>query len=161
MFERYSELARQAIFFARINAGEAGATSIDIRHLITGVLTVDAELPINFGLGIDSAFILKKLEDSPQSGPAVATNVDLPTTRSLRKVLERATSLADLQQCREIRTEHLFVSAFELGDTAIEFIADLRIDKQAMVDLLSKVDCSQSQKGTDESRQALARKLPY
>lgn len=160
MFERYSELALQAIFFARINAGEVGATSIDIGHLIAGVRAVDAELPIKFGLGIDSASILKKLEDPPYSGPAVATNVDLPTTRGLRNVLERANSVADLHRCREIRTEHLFVSAFELGDRTIEFIAGLRIDKQAMLDLLSKMDCSKSQKGTDESRQALARKLP-
>jgi ATP-dependent Clp protease ATP-binding subunit ClpC len=44
MFERYSELARQVIFFARMEAGETGATSIDTEHVLIGILAVDPEL---------------------------------------------------------------------------------------------------------------------
>jgi len=43
VFERYSVLARQAVFLARKEAGETGATSIDTEHLLTGILTVHPE----------------------------------------------------------------------------------------------------------------------
>ena len=58
MFERYSVLARQAVFLARKGAGETGATSIDTEHLLIGILTVYPELPGQLSVEIDSTTVI-------------------------------------------------------------------------------------------------------
>jgi len=45
MFERYTDAARQAIFWARLSGEEAGSSSIEPQHLLTGVLGADPTLP--------------------------------------------------------------------------------------------------------------------
>ncbi|SNS78737.1 ATP-dependent Clp protease ATP-binding subunit ClpC [Granulicella rosea] len=44
MFEKYSEDAKRVIFFARYEASRAGATSIEVEHLILGIGRVDKRL---------------------------------------------------------------------------------------------------------------------
>ena len=62
MFERYSELTRQAIFFARMEAGETGAESIDTEHVLIGILAVDPELPNQLGIELDAISIRNQCE---------------------------------------------------------------------------------------------------
>jgi ATP-dependent Clp protease ATP-binding subunit ClpA len=38
MFERYTEQARRALFFARSEISETGGSSIDTAHLLAGIL---------------------------------------------------------------------------------------------------------------------------
>ena len=44
MFERYTEAARQAIFWALHVAHESGSASIETDHLLAGALGADASL---------------------------------------------------------------------------------------------------------------------
>jgi hypothetical protein len=64
VFERYSVLARQAVFVARKEAGETGATSIDTEHLLIGILTVHPELPEQLSVKIDSTSIKNQSKQS-------------------------------------------------------------------------------------------------
>ena len=41
MFERYTEKARRVIFFARYEASQYGAASIESEHLMLGLLRED------------------------------------------------------------------------------------------------------------------------
>src|SRR5271163_3661203 len=41
MFERYTEKARRAIFFARYEASQYGSTTIETEHLLLGILRED------------------------------------------------------------------------------------------------------------------------
>jgi ATP-dependent Clp protease ATP-binding subunit ClpA len=38
VFDRYSESARRALFFARYQVGQLGGTSIDLEHLLLGLM---------------------------------------------------------------------------------------------------------------------------
>jgi ATP-dependent Clp protease ATP-binding subunit ClpC len=44
MFERYTEKARRAIFFARFEASKYGSSSIETEHLLLGLLREDQAL---------------------------------------------------------------------------------------------------------------------
>ena len=154
MFERYSELARQAIFLARKEAGETGAATIDSEHLLIGVLAVHPELPKQLPIEIDLASVRKRTEpDAPK--PAIPDAVDLPLSPNLGRVLERAASIADEQHCREIRTEHLVASIFEEGGNVGRILSDYRLDEKAVSILISNIDCSNPQRPTEESRRSM------
>jgi ATP-dependent Clp protease ATP-binding subunit ClpA len=131
VFDRYSVLARQAIFVARKEAAQTGATSIDSEHLLVGVLTVHPELPKQLSIEMDAASTI---------------------TAELGRVLEHAISIADVQQCREIRTEHLVASMLDEGGHAAKLLADFQLEKGAMTNLISTIDCSSAQPQTEESR---------
>jgi ATP-dependent Clp protease ATP-binding subunit ClpC len=44
MFERYTEKARRAVFFARYEASQLGSRQIDAEHLLLGLLREDKRL---------------------------------------------------------------------------------------------------------------------
>jgi len=69
--------------------------------------------------------------------------------------LERAVSIADVQQCREIRTEHLLASMLDEGGHAAKVLTDSQLDKKAMSDLISTIDCSSPQQPTEASTRAM------
>ena len=81
--------------------------------------------------------------------------VELPIKSDLGRVMKHAMSVADLQQCREIRTEHLFASLIVEGGHAATILAPFQIEKQAMA-IISEIDCSKPQKSTEASRQAMS-----
>ena len=106
MFERYSALVRSAAFVARKEAGDAGATPIDT-ELLTGILTVHPELAEQLSFKIDAPSISNQAKQSQGSAAPIPDTADLPIARDLARVLKHAISIADVQKCREIRTEHL------------------------------------------------------
>lgn len=159
MFDRYSVLARQAIFVARKEAGQTGATSIDTVHLLVGVLTVHPELPKQLSIEMDAASIRARSEQSQAFLPAIPDSMDLPITPELGRVLEHASSIADAQQCREIRTEHLVASMLDEGGHAATLLADFELEKGAMTNFISTIDCSSAQLPTEESRRVMSSML--
>jgi ATP-dependent Clp protease ATP-binding subunit ClpA len=140
VFERYSVLARQAIFVARKEAGETGATSIDTEHLLIGVLTVHPELSEQLSIEIDTTSLRSQSEQSQASVPAIPDEADLPITPDLGRVLEHVISIADAQKCREIRTEHLVASMLDEGGHAATILADSQLEKKVMLNLISTID---------------------
>jgi len=159
VFERYSVLARQAVFVARKEAGETGATSIDTEHLLIGILTVHPELPEQLSVKIDSTSIKNQSKQSQGSVPAIPDAVDLPITPDLGRVLEHVISIADAQRCREIRTEHLVASMLDKGGHVAKILTDLQLEKKVMLNLISTIDCSTPQQPTEASRRAMSSTL--
>jgi ATP-dependent Clp protease ATP-binding subunit ClpA len=156
MFERCSILARQAVFFARGEAGQTGAASIDTEHLLIGILAVHPELAAQLAIEIDAASVRIKTEQSHPPRPAIPNSVDLPITPELGRVLEHAISIADGQQCQEIRTEHFVASIFEEGGHAARILADFQLEEKAISNLIAKVDCSVPQEPTEASHRAIS-----
>jgi hypothetical protein len=70
--------------------------------------------------------------------------------------LEHAISIADLQQCREIRTEHRVASMLDEGGHTARILTDSQLEKKAMSDLISTIDCSRPQQPTEASRRAMS-----
>ena len=48
MFERYTEVARRVIFFARYEASQFGSPYIETEHLLLGLLREDEALTFRF-----------------------------------------------------------------------------------------------------------------
>lgn len=155
MFERYSILARQAVMVARKEAGTAGINTIDTEHLLIGIFCVHPELLEQIGIDLQPGLIRIRSEHwQTPSGP-IPDSVDLPIAPDLGKVFERATSLADEQRCREIRTEHLVLSMFEEPGYASQLLADFSLEREKLLALMAGTDCTESQVGSDASFQAL------
>ena len=89
MFERYSEKARRAIFFARYETSQFGTPYIETEHLLLGLLREDKALASRFltislhvqpwqrsHAGIES--IRKQIEAHTPIREKVSTSVDLP-----------------------------------------------------------------------------------
>ena len=53
MFERYTEGARRAVFFARYEASNFGSLCIDTEHLLLGLLREDEDLMRRVLLKVD------------------------------------------------------------------------------------------------------------
>jgi hypothetical protein len=88
MFERFTELARQALFHARHEATQSPTGRIELAHLALGVLTADKELRARL-LGSRDQFesLRRRLADQmPVSADIVMTG-DLPLSDGCLQVL--------------------------------------------------------------------------
>ena len=110
MFERYSEKARQTIFFARYEASQFGSPYIETEHILLGLLRTDKALSNRF-LRIPGVVegIRKQIEDHSMSGQNVPTSVDLPLSNESKRVLAYADEEAGRLGQKHIGTEHLLL----------------------------------------------------
>jgi uncharacterized protein (TIGR02246 family) len=113
MFERYSEKARRAIFFARYEASQFGSSYIETEHLLLGLLREDRALA-RFVLGsretIDT--IRKEVEAHMPFGPFgeyVSTSVEVPLTTECKHIFTFAADEANNLKHDYVGVEHLFL----------------------------------------------------
>jgi uncharacterized protein (TIGR02246 family) len=113
MFERYSEKARRAIFFARYEASQFGSSYIETEHLLLGLLREDRSLA-RFVLGsrgtIDT--IRKEVEAHMPFGPFgefVPTSVEVPLTTECKHIFTFAGDEANNLKHDYVGVEHLFL----------------------------------------------------
>src|SRR5687767_6102643 len=94
MFEKYTEKARRAIFFARYEAGLTGARAIAPEHLLLGVVREDKVLAHVLFVDAVSSIDAIRMEIAmrSRSEPGIHTSVDLPLAESAKSVLTRAAS---------------------------------------------------------------------
>src|SRR5260221_12964030 len=80
MFERYTEMARRVIFFARYEASQFGASMIEPEHLLLGLSREDKPLFARFltdgKQSIES--IRAQIEQRSCSKECIPTSVELP-----------------------------------------------------------------------------------
>ena len=106
MFERYTEKARRAIFFARYQASLLGSRVIQPHHLLLGLLHENKN--VRNLLGVDIQQLRSRLSDD-SSGERIATSVDLPLDEESKHVLAYAADEADSMSHRQIGPEHLLL----------------------------------------------------
>ena len=91
MFERYTEQARRAIFFARYEASQLGSPYIESEHLLLGILRVgkalSGKLFANSPTTVEN--IRKQIEVHRKFGPAISTSVNLPFSEEGKRILSR------------------------------------------------------------------------
>jgi hypothetical protein len=83
MFERFTEQARRAIFFARYEASQFGSQTIEIEHLLLGILREYPEISIE----TRDAVRKRITELSPVTGEKISTSVDLPLSSDAKRAL--------------------------------------------------------------------------
>ena len=110
MFERYTETARRAIFFARYEASQFASPYIETEHLLLGVLREDKALAHRL---LTSYARTEELRQSITSrakvGPRIATSVDLPLSHETKRALAYAAEECERLQQKHITPAHLLL----------------------------------------------------
>jgi ATP-dependent Clp protease ATP-binding subunit ClpC len=84
MFERYTEKARRAIFFARYEASQFGCSCIETEHLVLGVLREGKALANQF---LASEAVRHSITQRRTTDLKVSTSVDLPLSHESKRAL--------------------------------------------------------------------------
>lgn len=110
MFERYTESARRALFFARYAVSELGAASIQTEHLLFGLLRQEKGIVARIlrMRGIDPEAMRREIEQR-RTRPSIATSMEVPFDADVKRALEHAREEADRLQHSYIGTEHLLL----------------------------------------------------
>ncbi|MFI5114635.1 MAG: Clp protease N-terminal domain-containing protein [Terriglobales bacterium] len=108
MFERYTEKARRAIFFALYEARHYGSPRIETEHILLGILREYHELAQLLPPGSAEA-IRKQIDARTPPLQSVSTSVDLPLSNESKRVLASGAEEAERLGNRHIGTEHLLL----------------------------------------------------
>jgi len=106
MFERYTEKARRAIFFARFESSQVGSPVIATDHLLLGVLRESKQLQPLLKVDIGK---LGEIVRSRVVGVKSSTSVDIPLDDSSKRALDHAAEEADAMQHDRISPQHLLL----------------------------------------------------
>jgi ATP-dependent Clp protease ATP-binding subunit ClpC len=110
VFENYTEKARRAIFFARYEVSQLGASTIETEHLLLGLLREDKNLVSLFTAARSSADeIRKQIEERVERGATLSTAVEVPLSDDLKKALQYAADESRRLGHKHIGTEHLLI----------------------------------------------------
>ena len=110
MFERYTEKARRVIFFARYEASQYGAASIESEHLLLGLLREDWTLNKRIlGQKGTAEDIRKEIEGQITIGKRVSTSVEMPLSAESKHILSWAFEEAERLGDKYVGTEHLLL----------------------------------------------------
>ena len=110
MFERYTEIARRVIFFARYEASQLGSPYIETEHLLLGLLREDKALTFRFLRSHASVESIREhIEGRITIREKFSTSVDLPLSNECKRVLAYAAEEAERLSQKHVGTEHLLL----------------------------------------------------
>jgi ATP-dependent Clp protease ATP-binding subunit ClpC len=141
MFERYTEKARRAIFFARYEASQFGSTYIETEHLLLGLLRENKAIADRFlRARISIETIRKELEGRVTIGEKLPTSMDMPLSAECKRVLAYAQEEAERMSHKHIGTEHLFAGLLrEEGSLAAQILQERGVSLSAVREELRQV----------------------
>ena len=119
MFERYTERARRVIFFARYEASQLGAHSIQTEHVLLGLIREGKGLTqrlLNRG-SVRMEEVRRQVEGRCRYGDQVSTTVEMPLSPEVKRVLALAQDEAEQLGHSYTGTEHLLLGLLR-EDTA-------------------------------------------
>ena len=108
MFERYTERAKRAIYFARHEASQLGGDAIEPEHLLLGLLRELPE-PVASRLRLSIERVRSEVQNRALLRDSVSSSVGIPLSPDSRRVLDRAREEADRLKHQSIGTEHLLL----------------------------------------------------
>jgi ATP-dependent Clp protease ATP-binding subunit ClpC len=117
MFERLTERARRALFFARDEASQLGSTSIDTEHLLLGFIRegkgLTRRLFADAGIGLDEIRdeVLRRVPAQPKT----STSAEIPFSAAAERVRQHAAQEADRLLHDYVGTEHLLLGLLSEG----------------------------------------------
>ena len=90
MFERFTESARRALFFARYEASEQGSATIGTEHMLLGLTRQpqDVVLPLIALSGQSLDSLRKEVQAECLFRPKISTSVELPFTAEAKQAIE-------------------------------------------------------------------------
>ncbi len=116
MFERYTEHARRAIFFARYEASMFGSEQITSGELLLGILREHNALAMRIGIGVVES-IRNELQPLSPPKQKVSTSVDLPLSNESKRALAYGAEEADALGHKHIDAPHLLLGLMRLEES--------------------------------------------
>jgi len=133
LFERYTELARRILFFARYETSQLGHRSITPEHLLLGLIRegkgLDSRIFSRAGLNPDA--FRREIEARLVFEEKIPTSVEIPFSDAAKRVLQFAAMEADRLLHNYIGPEHLLLGLLhERSTIAAELlnVHGLRLD---------------------------------
>ncbi len=114
MFERYTEKARRAIYFARYEASQYGSLEIDTEHLLLGLIREAGILSWAPQLTPDT--VRERIDAQKLHLAPISTSVDLPLSPDAGTALKFAGEEAGRLAHKHIGTEHIFLGILRVED---------------------------------------------
>ena len=138
MFERYSESARRALFFARYEASQLGGLTIEPEHLVLGALRDAPALVVQLvGGPASAATIRQRLAEAVSGQQKVPTNAEIPFSHDAKAVLERTPIEADDLKRHWITPAHILLGVMvKTNGAAARILHDAGVDVDAIRDRL-------------------------
>ena len=125
MFERCTEKAPRAIFFARYEASQCGSADIEPEHLLVGILRKDDGVrALLKGISVKEAASKLALP----RGQKIATSVDIPLSHSSKLVLAYGAEEAQRLGQGHIGASHLFLGLLHEESRAAEFLREQGVE---------------------------------
>lgn len=149
MFERYTEAARRALYFARYEASQLGSVSLDPEHLLLGLIRKPTGVTGRVFAKTDIPLeeIRKEIESRATFREKLGTSVEIPFNDGAKRILQRAAAEADRLLHHDIDTEHLLLGILhEKRCLAASILAEkgMRLDtvREAVVQARKELDAN-------------------
>ena len=114
-FDRFSEAARQVLFYARAAVGELGASSVRSEHLLLGLLRANPESVTRFLGPSDSAdtLILDTKGRLVASERSVRPADMIPLSANVTTILRKASQEAESRIDKSVLVEHILLALLD------------------------------------------------
>lgn len=119
MFERYTEVARRCIFFARHEASVLGTSSITAEELLVGILREDKRIAMRLPSGAVDSIRMEIHERVTREGERVPTSVDMPVSPEAQRAMMFAAEEADALRHERIDTQHLILGLMRVEESSV------------------------------------------
>jgi ATP-dependent Clp protease ATP-binding subunit ClpA len=163
MFERYTESARRALFFARYETSLTGSLSIESEHMLLGLLREPG--PIGRRLlasaGVSSEQLRQEVESRIAFREKVATSVEIPFSEETRHILTYTALEADNLGHSHIGPEHILLALLRVPESIAGAILTghglrLQTAREDVVAILAEGPQSSSRRAADADAPAVA-----
>jgi len=115
VFEKFTEKARRVMFFARYEASQFGADSIQSGHLLLGLLreSEKASIMLLERMGVQTMLLRERLIAAltPKDRKITpgSTNIDIPMEEEVKRILQYATQDSARLNAKYVGAEHLLL----------------------------------------------------
>ena len=118
MFERYTESARRALFFARYEVCELGATKIGTEHLLLGASRAAKGIVARVleAADLSTETLRREIAESSEFHARIPASVEIPFSPSTKRALLFAAEEADRLGHAYIGVEHLLLGILREDD---------------------------------------------
>jgi ATP-dependent Clp protease ATP-binding subunit ClpC len=141
VFERYTEPARRALFFARYELSELGGTAIETEHILLGLLREGNGLTTNLfaraEVHVDS--VRREIQMRMPDGQRFPTSMELPFSQHAKRVLKSGASESDRLGHNYIGTEHLLLGILREPDTVA---AKILVERELISSSFARRSCA-------------------
>ena len=120
LFERMSEQARLALYFAREAVSKYGSAAVEPEHLLLGLLHEGqgpAVALLRDRFKIEPGALIGEVASHLEHKPAFPTAIEVPFASSTREILFAAVDEADRLSHAEVNPEHLLLGVLRIADT--------------------------------------------